>query len=284
MQAMQLTAVAEEDGCKMCESADAVLANADKIIPFLGESGQINPTCQAVFDFAPSVPATDVETCSLIQGQSAFCGCPETSGEPFNACSLCPEGTDSLPGAPDFVAPYGGTCAELYEYISFMPQTECNEFDRADLLLANNWLCKCPNANVDCSLCPDETVDMDNPDLVIPYFAIPNNDKPTCAEARDFASVRDVTECRLYKNNAGYCGCPTTRTGEPTEPLNVCTFCPDGRPPTKPDYITPTADKCSDLQSFVSFLDEEGCQRTTASLITANAFVCGCPNVAEPIW
>ena len=284
-----------EDPCSMCESSDATISNPGLVIPLLGEAGSSatnQPTCQQVYEFAKNVSASDFETCSLIQGQAPYCGCPESSTQPINACSLCPLGPDSMPGTPDYVIPpYGDdalTCGELQTYISYMPETECNKFDRSQLLFNHNFICQCPEPEVRCSLCPDGTVDMDNPDAVIPYFELPTNEKPTCAEARDFVSIQgdDIATgtCKLYHFHAGYCGCPTFRSGDPVEPLNKCSLCPDASDPAKLDYVTPSNDTCADLQSYMTFLDDDGCDSTTAGLIQANAFVCGCPGVEEPNW
>ena len=256
--------------CSMCSTADAVIANPTKIIPFLGLSGSENPTCQEVFDFAPSI--SDDATCTLVEEQAGFCGCPESTG-PINACGLCPD-SDTSTGVPDFVTPFGDTCGELEEYISYLSAEEC-ETDRVKLIMRNSWLCKCPNAETICSMCPDGTVDLDNPDLVIPFFNTPNNRNPTCREVRNFASLQDPEDdefdCDLVQQQAGFCGCPDF------EPLDVCSFCPDGSDPGNMTLITPTTDSCEDLNNYVSFFDQAACDDNVAESVMAMGYYCGCP-------
>jgi hypothetical protein len=257
--------------CSMCSTASATIANPDRIIPFLSISGESKPSCQTLYDFGPEA---DEMVCKLVQGHAAYCGCPESSG-PVNVCSLCPNPADSTT-VPDFVTPFEDTCGELEEYISYMSEAEC-ESDRVRLIQRNNWLCKCPNSETLCSMCPDNTVDLAREDLVIPFFNTPINNNPSCREIRNYASLQDPDDdqfdCALVQEQAGFCGCPDI------EPLNICTFCPDGSDPANSDLETPTTDTCDTLNTFHSYFDSEGCDGSVANSVASMGFVCGCPGV-----
>lgn len=257
--------------CSMCSTANVTIANPDRIIPFLSVSGESSPSCQTVYDFAPKAGEM---VCELFQGQAAYCGCPETSG-PVNVCALCPNVADSTT-VPDFVTPFEDTCGELEEYISYMSEAEC-ESDRVKQMQRTNWLCKCPNSETPCSMCPDNTVDLAREDSVIPFFSLPNNNNPSCLEIRNIATLIDPDDeefdCALVQEQAGFCGCPDI------EPLNICTFCPDGSDPANSDLQTPTTDTCDDLNTYYSYFDSEGCDTLVATSIASMGFLCGCPGV-----
>ena len=127
--------VVVEAQCTLCEN-DAAPANIDKIIPFLGTpDGNSNPTCGDLQKSATSFP------CDLTEGHQAFCGCPGTSSTPLNACSLCDGELE--PGRPDSVTPFGDTCAELDEYMSFLSPRECGT-NRVKLIDFADYFCRCP--------------------------------------------------------------------------------------------------------------------------------------------
>jgi hypothetical protein len=124
-------------------------------------------------------------------------------------------------------------------------------------------------------MCPDNTFELGNPDAVIPFFNIPNDDNPTCAKTRNFASLQDpangLLDCSFVQAQAGFCGCPGL------EPQNVCSFCPTGESPTKPDFIGPTSDSCEDLETYVTYLDAEACGSPVTESLQALGYICGCP-------
>ena len=125
-----------EAQCPLCEN-DATPSNPEKIIPFLGlQNGNNNPTCGDLQQAASSL------SCDLTEAHKAFCGCPEAdSTTPISACRLC-DG-ELAPGRPDAVTPFGDTCAELDEYMSFLSPRECGT-NRVQLIDFADYYCRCP--------------------------------------------------------------------------------------------------------------------------------------------
>jgi hypothetical protein len=122
-----------------------------------------------------------------------------------------------------------------------------------------------------CSLCTDGG-QVRYPDATIPYLSLPGTDSTSCSDL-DFVSSLvpiDGELCAKYRANAGYCGCPEA------EPINTCTFCPEGDFPSHSEFILPTGDTCNDLYTYVSFFEEEQCTSFQYERIVKNAYDCGC--------
>jgi hypothetical protein len=127
-------------------------------------------------------------------------------------------------------------------------------------------------------MCPDNTLDLGNADAVIPFLSTPDDRNPTCAKIRNSASLvgpGDDFDCTTVQVHAGFCGCAGI------EPQNVCSFCPTGESPTKLSKIVPTSDSCEDIETYVSFLDEEGCESPVTQSLLGLGYICGCPG-AQP--
>ena len=123
-------------------------------------------------------------------------------------------------------------------------------------------------------MCPDNTVDLGNADAVIPFFNTPDDMNPTCAKTRNAASLKgpdDVFDCTLVQALAGFCGCAGI------EPQNACSFCPTGESPSRLDYITPTSDTCEDIETYITYLDTEGCESPVTRSLKGLDYICGCP-------
>jgi hypothetical protein len=149
--------------CNLCTDGGS-FSNPNLVVPFLNVDENLNPTCQEIADAASQVQSG--AACSLLQAQAAFCGCANESVEPVNACNLCANGAS--PGTPNLVTPFGDTCDELNNYVSFLDATEC-ETGRVDSLLTASFLCGCNAAQETCLLCKiGEAVG--NPDLVVPLL------------------------------------------------------------------------------------------------------------------
>jgi len=78
------------------------------------------------------------------------------------------------------------------------------------------------------------------------------------------------TLCAKYQGNAGYCGCPEV------EPLNHCSFCPNGDIPARSDFLLPTGETCKSIHTYVSFFNEDQCTSLQYDAIATHANECGC--------
>ena len=123
-----------------------------------------------------------------------------------------------------------------------------------------------------CSLCPSGGTNFEFPDASIPYFILPEDDAPSCSDLAFVASMvpSDSYLCAKYQANAGYCGCPDL------QPLNNCSFCPNGNIPARAGLLLPTGESCKNLHTYVSFFDEDQCSSLQYDAIAANADGCGC--------
>jgi hypothetical protein len=127
-------------------------------------------------------------------------------------------------------------------------------------------------------MCPDGTSDISNSDRVIPSLNLgQDNVDPTCEEVRVLAALAEspFEGCPFVQDQAGFCGCSNV------EPENVCSFCPGGGEPLRPDLVV-SGDSCGELNEYVSFHDQAACDNPNFEGIQRFAFVCGCPD-AEPI-
>ena len=245
------------------------MANPDRIIPQLGIAGKPNPTCEDAADYAPFSSSQDV--CRLLQSQAAFCGCPEAT-KPEATCSFCSNGEPPTNG--DLETPFGNTCDELSEYVTFMTPGEC-ETERGETLLRNAFLCGCAFAEAACAMCPDGSIDLDHPDRVVPFFNLnAAQANPTCADVAAAAAVASpkTINCDLVKAQAGYCGCKNV------QPESKCHFCPDGKAPQQMSFVTPTTDTCENLYQYVEYMSGEDCQTSRFKSIEGLGYVCGCPD------
>jgi hypothetical protein len=193
-----------------------------------------------------------------------------------NACNLCLAG--AAPANPEYVTTFGDTCGELDNYLSLLSSEECLT-DRIAAVSNFDWLCGCPNASPPtCAICPDGTSDISNSDRVIPSLNLgQGNVDPTCEQVRVLAALAEspFDGCPFVQKQAGFCGCSNV------EPENVCSFCPAGGQPLRPDLVV-SGDTCAELNEYVSFYDQAACDNPNLEGIQRFAFVCGCPD-AEPI-
>jgi hypothetical protein len=267
--------VLAQDKCNMCLD-DSDIAHPLEVIPQLQIPGNPNPTCQDAHDYAGIVDASNEDMCNLLQAQAAFCGCggavPPLDDE---ACSLCSNGDD--PTFPNRNTPYGDTCSELKAYLSSITTEDCAT-ERGTDLLRNAFGCGCPGAVTDCAMCPDGTIELQYPDKVVPFFSlVAGSANPTCEDLALLSAASDPQSivCDLVQAQAGFCGCADVN------PVNACSFCPDGNPPENVELVTPTTDTCQDLHDYMTFLDDDTCDSLRAKDIQALGFVCGCAG-AEP--
>ena len=262
-----------EGKCKLCDTDLPSSATRSNIIPELEIPGAPNPTCQDAQDYALTVDADSV-VCSMLQSQAAFCGCTDVT-PPTEPCSLCPNG-NAPPRTDLVITDAGETCGDLATYLSFLSNDECQTTDRGQALMRYAFACGCDGATTQCAMCPDGTIDMANPDAVIPFFSLVDGiGNPTCQDVAIIASSspQDEIDCTLIQQQAGFCGCTNIA------PKNACSLCPEGASPTKPDLEVETTDTCLELDEYMSYMDETSCNSGQASNIQALGFVCGCPGV-----
>jgi hypothetical protein len=133
------------------------------------------------------------------------------------------------------------------------------------------------SSGIICTVCADGAA-VGNPDLIIPFLNIDDNQNPTCQQLSEFesdstTSPNDVV-CDRIQSNAHFCGCPET-TG--VAPPNVCTLCQEGATPANGDMATPLGDTCTELNTYLSFLPASSCNTPLVKRIQTTDFLCGCP-------
>jgi hypothetical protein len=263
--------------CPMCLDQSVDLTNPDAIIPYLIIPRNENPTCQqlATLGVIAAPGELVIEDCYIFSSQAAFCGCPNTT-KPTTGCQFCPNGT--TPSNPDLVTPFGDTCSELSEYLTFLSPDECSS-QRVGFIQRQDFLCGCSKATTDCAFCSEDgSNEVSQPGRHIPLLSLPLNSNPICKEVVEFLAINDGVlsdeGCSALQSYRGYCGCPAVAA------VNQCSFCPNGGNPATPDKIVAELFTCQDLHDFVSFLTAENCQPENADFteIQAFAYTCGCPN------
>lgn len=266
--------------CPICPDGSINISNPDAIIPYLIIPDNENPTCKQLATLGVIAEPGELvlDNCDVFEAQADFCGCPGAS-KPEDSCEFCPGG--DVPPNPDIVTPFGDTCEELSEYLSFLPSDQCDS-ERIGFIKRQDFLCGCPSATTSCALCVNHNSnDAKYPDRHIPLLSLPLNTNPTCKEVFEFMAVNDgdlsAPGCAALQEYQGYCGCPST------VPTNECSFCPHGGSPANPDKVVSDVFTCQGLDDFVSFLpgDECGSESSDFKQIQAFAYVCGCPHT-EP--
>ena len=264
--------------CTMCSDGTNNLVNPDRKVPFyefLG--GAFSSTCQELADFYTIYDTEDPEfsSCDFIGILSRYCGCvSEPVTDPVGACHVCADG--STPARADFfITEIDMTCGELETYLNFIPADQCDHQWIADFERFG-YMCGCPSATATCPICPDGSLEISNPDGVIPYMVIPNNENPTCRELSTLGAVAKPEElilddCSLFHAQASFCGCTGT-----TKPVTTCDFCPGGESPPNTSLNTPFGDTCGELNDYLSYLTPEHCNTERVDFIKRQDFLCGC--------
>lgn len=266
--------------CYMCDDDTNILFSSDRKIPvyaLFGESS--SSTCQNLADFYTLFDTGELElsTCEFIQIESRYCGCQsEPDLSPVNACKLCSDGS-SPAKADKLIADLDMTCGELDTYLSFVPADQCTmpwitTFNRFD------YFCGCESAVAACPICPDNSIEISNPDAIIPYLIVPNNENPTCQELATLGVIFQpgeltLDDCSIFEKQADFCGCPGA-----TKPEDSCDFCPGGDSPSNPSLTTPFGDTCEELNEYLSFLPPGDCDSARVGFIQRLDFICGCPS------
>ena len=267
--------------CPICSDGTTEIANPDAIIPYLIIPNNENPTCRQLATLGVIAEPGELvlDDCSIFEAQADFCGCPGAT-KPLESCEFCSDG--AVPPNPSLITPFGDTCEELSEYLSFLPSDQCDN-DRIGFIKRQDFFCGCPSATTSCALCADHGSNaIAFADRRIPLLSLPLNTNPTCQEVVEFMAVNDGdlsdAGCSALQGYAGYCGCPETTV------ISECSFCPYGDTPSNSDKVVSDLFTCQGLHDFVSFLDKDGCSEDSNDFrqIQAFAYICGCRNV-EPI-
>jgi len=263
--------------CPICSDGSIEISKPDAVIPYLIIPNNENPTCQQLATLGVIAEPGELvlDNCSVFEAQADFCGCPGAT-QPEASCDFCPGG--DFPKNPSLVTPFGDTCGELNEYLSFLPSNQCDS-DRIEFIKRQDFLCGCPSATTSCALCADHgSNDITHVERHIPLLTLPLNTNPTCGEVVEFMSVNDGdlsdAGCSALQQYQGYCGCPATVA------KNECSFCPNGGTPSNPNKVVSDDFTCQGLYDFVSFLRMDECTADSVDFkqIQAFAYVCGCPN------
>lgn len=265
--------------CPICKDGTINVSNPDAIVPYLIlPNNNENPTCRQLATLGVIAEPGELvlDDCSIFEAQADFCGCPEST-KPDSSCIFCSDG--ATPPNPSLITPFGDTCEQLSEYLSYLPSDQCDS-ERIGFIKRQDFLCGCPSATTSCALCADHGSNaVEFADRHIPLLSLPLNTNPTCQEVVEFMSVNDGdlsdAGCSALQGYAGYCGCPETSVN------NQCSFCPNGGSPSKPDKTVSDLFTCQGLDDFVSFLNKDGCSEDSNDFrqIQAFAYVCGCPDV-----
>ena len=248
-------------------------------------------------DYATFIDSLDTEQCALQTSRGTFdlfayqCKCPEASppvcpkrenpglctvsllnsinhDEPCECYSFCDGefvGCDNYPG--NFL---GDKC----------PQngvSGCNYASAIDDGNEDDAETQVPNS---CSICPDSTNDIANPDAILPPFSglsIPSlNEQSTCQDLVDYLGTQspDDGNCMVAKDRlAHYCGCDSV---EPN-----CTLCPGGIQPSFKNKIATGDTTCEDFAGTVLTWKSASCGigESFLSIIGAR---CGCISAEWP--
>jgi hypothetical protein len=265
--------------CPICPDGTTDVANPDAIVPYLVIPDNENPTCRQLATLGVIAEPGELvmQNCSIFTAQAAFCGCPGTS-KPATGCEFCPGG--GTPPNPDLVTPFGDTCSELSDYLTYLDPNLCAS-DRVGFIQRQDFLCGCAQATTECALCGAHgSNDVSFPDRHIPLLSLPLNSNPTCKEVVEFMAVNDGdlsdAGCSALQSYQGYCGCPSVT------PANQCSFCPNGGSAATPDKVVSELFTCGALEDFVAFLTSDNCEADNPDFqqIQAFAYTCGCPNTS----
>merc|ERR1712232_1072821 len=236
--------VAATAPCPICSDGSIDVSRPDAVVPYLSIPNNENPTCKQLATLGVIAEPNElmINGCAIFEEQADFCGCPGAT-KPAESCEFCSGGV--APPNPSLVTPFGDTCEELSEYLSFLPSVQCDS-ERVGFIKRQDFLCGCPSATTGCALCADDgSHAIEFADRHIPLLSLPLNTNPTCREVVDFMAVNDGdlsdAGCSALQGYAGYCGCPAT------SPRNECSFCPNGGTPSSPDMIVTGDFTCQDL-------------------------------------
>lgn len=185
----------------MCPDGTNDLQYPDRVVPFFNLDGNnASPTCQQVVDAAQVTEDVD---CSVVQAQAGYCGC--VGIEPQRKCSFCPGGAE--PGNLDLIAPSEDSCRDLYTYIDYLSEEDCDT-KRLRSMQGLSYICGCPGVEPQCSLCPDGS----------PPPLMDKQAQPTGETCRDMLEIIEGYTADVCLDSdttvivtAARCGCPDSQ-------------------------------------------------------------------------
>jgi hypothetical protein len=199
---------AAPDPCTLCPNGEDFVF-PDGRIPYFVLPGDKAPTCSSL-SFAASMLEEDSTMCARYQANAGFCGCPDMEAK--NLCSFCPN--QGIPARSNLVLPSGDTCRDLYTYVSYFDNDQCNSI-QYDAIIANGDHCGCDeDATSDgvrrgevCTFCPGGAFPPE-PEFNLELAGL------TCGEYATFINSLTQTECEVQSARGTFelfafqCQCP----------------------------------------------------------------------------
>jgi hypothetical protein len=274
------------DGCTLCSDGSSPPE----------ENHYLQLAGMSCGDYATFIDSLDTEQCELQTSRGTFdlfayqCKCPGTTPP------VCPKRENSE------------LCTvSLLNSINHDEPCECysfcdGEFVGCDSYPGNFLRDKCPQNGVSgcnyasaiddingsgtevedhCSICPDSTNNIVNPDAILPPFSgltIPGSkEQSTCRDLIDYLSMQNLDDgdCKVAKDRlAHYCGCDNV---EPN-----CTLCPGGIQPSFKNKIATEDTTCEDFAGTVLTWESETCE-IGESYLSITGARCGCITAEWPV-
>ena len=196
--------------CAMCPDGSITMEFPDRVVPFFNLAGGISdPTCMEVAEAAAVAPPNSIQ-CELVQAQGGYCGCSNV--EPTRACHFCPLGNMPTNERLQFVTPTNDTCEDLYHYVEYLSEDECNSA-RFISLQGLGYVCGCPGVGPACTLCADESPPPDPSQPLLP------GSSTTCGDMDTIVASYTPEVCADNDRNtrvaASRCGCPGAKEDFP---------------------------------------------------------------------
>jgi hypothetical protein len=196
------------DPCTLCPNGEDFLF-PDSKVPYFVLAGDDTPTCSALA-YAASMLEEGSTLCNRYKANAGYCGCPDM--EPQNVCSFCPN--NGIPARSNLLLPSGDTCRDLYTYVSYFNEDQCNSI-QYDAIVANRNHCGCEEAvpadgvrrGDACTFCPDGSFPPE-PDFNLDLAGL------SCGEYATFINSLSQTECEVqaargtFELFAFQCQCP----------------------------------------------------------------------------
>lgn len=235
----RLCGMAEAEPCTLCpDGADFIFPDAN--IPYFVLPGDQAPTCSTL-SYAISMLEEGSSMCDRYRANAGFCGCPGMDHR--DNCFFCPN--NGVPARSNLVLPSGYTCRDLYTYVSYFNQEQCDSI-QYDAIVANKDHCGCeePAGTNDrvrrgeaCTFCPDGSFPPD-PEFNLELAGL------SCGEYAAFINSLSQTECEVQSARGTF------------ELFAFQCQCPGASPPECSRQENPQLCTVSLLRSF----EEEACE------------------------
>jgi len=215
-----------------------------------------NVSCQELYEsstFYELLPNSPACLEAQSADKQAVCGCNTNN---YKGCSICSNG--SSVGTPDLsfdsplfdLAGYGvmtgETCGSLNAALrSYSADSDtCHGFHKST---ATDYLCGCPGALKQCSVCPDGS-----PVGIPDYEFLVLEQNFTCRELDDVIPFFGQDNCPTNAYLSLQCGCPGVKQN--------CTLCEDGTASFDPTFQVISGGDCQAIQEVSSFVSLDECR------------------------